>query len=260
MTHKLKYKNSIGDKTIVPTAFIVISILVFIAGASITVYFIHSMCCGMDMPGGWTMSMMWMRMPGQTWLESGLSFLLMWLGMMLVMMMPSALPTFLKTQRGWTSLSYMAAGYFTIWLIVGIGIYPIGVELAEIEMRSELVSRAVPLFSAATLISVGVIQFTRWKMKHLLGCRSQLGCVMSCSKDETSFWVGCKQGATCCLCCAPQMTILLVLGIMNPVVMIIVTVFITAEKFLPRPEITTRVIGIATIFAGIATIVRGDLF
>jgi hypothetical protein len=36
---------------------------------------------GMPMPGGWTMSMAWMRMPGQTWLGAATSFLGMWVVM-----------------------------------------------------------------------------------------------------------------------------------------------------------------------------------
>jgi len=47
---------------------------------------------GMPMPGGWTMSMAWMRMPGQTWLGATASFLGMWLVMMFAMMLPSLLP------------------------------------------------------------------------------------------------------------------------------------------------------------------------
>ena len=78
---------------------------------------------GMEMPGGWTMSMMWMRMPGQTWFASAISFLLMWLAMMVAMMMPSALPTFLKTRRQRASLCQMASGYFAVWLAAGLGIY-----------------------------------------------------------------------------------------------------------------------------------------
>jgi predicted metal-binding membrane protein len=253
MAHQLKYINSDGDKAVVPTAFIAICILAFIAGVSATVYFYRSMCCGMEMPGGWTMSMMWMRMPDQTWLGSGLSFLLMWLAMMVAMMTPSALPTFLKTRRRSASLCYMASGYFAIWLLAGVGIYPIGVALAEIEMRSELVSRAVPLVSGAILITAGTIQFTRWKMKHLLGCRSAFGCVISCPEHETSFRLGCKQGAICCACCAVPMTILLVLGIMDPSVMIVVAIAIAAEKLLPWPEITARLVGVASILVGIAT-------
>jgi predicted metal-binding membrane protein len=120
--------------------------------------------------------------------------------MMVAMMMPSALPTFLKTRRRWVSLCYMASGYFAMWLAAGVGIYALGVALATVEMRSELISRAVPLLFGASLIAAGAFQFTRWKMTHLLRCRSPFGCAASCPQQEASFRLGCKQGAACCVC------------------------------------------------------------
>src|SRR5580765_4455680 len=117
MADPLPHKNSAGcDETALPAEFIAFCVLAFVAGVSATVYFSRSMCCEMEMPGGWTMSMMWMRMRGQTWFASGVSFLLMWLAMMVAMMLPSALPTFLKTKRQSASLCRMASGYFAIWL------------------------------------------------------------------------------------------------------------------------------------------------
>src|SRR5882724_5280290 len=234
MAHQLQNKNSPGrDITRLPAEFIIVCVLAFIAGISATIYFCSSMCCGMKMPGDWTMSMMWMRMSGQTWLTSFLSFLLMWLAMMVAMMMPSALPMFLKTRRQWTSLCYMASGYFAIWLVAGAGIYVLGMTFGSVTMESELVSRAVPLISGALLIATGLIQFSRWKMTHLLRCRSSSGCSISCPQHETSFRLGYKQGVTCCICCAAPMTIQLVFGIMNPFAMIAVAIVITAEKLLP---------------------------
>jgi len=210
----------------------------------------------MEMPGGWTMSMMRMRMPGQTWFASALSFLLMWLAMMVAMMLPSALRTFLKTRRHGASLCSMASGYFAIWLAAGIGIYALGVAFAALAVRSELFSRAVPLLLGASLIAAGAIQFTRWKMTHLLRCRSPFGCAISCPQHETSFRLGCKQGAVCCVCCAAPTTIQLALGIMNPLVMIVVAVIIAAEKLLPRPAIVARLVGIWAIIAGVATTIH----
>src|SRR5436190_9296254 len=129
MTDQLQTKNSAGcDEATLPAEFIAVCVLAFFVSAAATVYFCRSMCCEMEMPGGWKMSMMWMRMPGQTWFLSILSFLLMWLAMMVPMMMTSALPMFLKTRRQWVSLCFMASGYFTIWLIAGLGIYVLGVE------------------------------------------------------------------------------------------------------------------------------------
>src|SRR4029434_9070745 len=153
MAHQLQYKNSANsDQARVPAEFIAVCGIAFIAGGLETAYLCRSMCCDMKMPGGWTMSMMWMRMSGQTWVSSATSFLLMWLAMMVAMMMPSALPMFLKTRRQWTSLCYMASGYFAIWLAAGIGIYAPGVAFATVAMRSELFSRAVPLILSTSLI------------------------------------------------------------------------------------------------------------
>jgi hypothetical protein len=58
-----------GDETRLPAGFIAVCVLAFVASVSATVYFCRSMCCEMEMPGGWQMSMMWMRMQfscGQT--------------------------------------------------------------------------------------------------------------------------------------------------------------------------------------------------
>ncbi|MDP9173514.1 MAG: hypothetical protein M3O30_06570 [Planctomycetota bacterium] len=59
--------------------------LVITAGVVITIYFCLSMSGGMLMPGGWTMSMVWMRMPGRSWPCAAASFMLIWV----VMMLPS---------------------------------------------------------------------------------------------------------------------------------------------------------------------------
>ncbi len=43
----------------------------------------------------------------------------------------------------------------------------------------------------------------------------------------------------------------LILGIMNPVVMVVVAIVIAAEKLLSRPEVSARLAGITAIVAGI---------
>jgi predicted metal-binding membrane protein len=126
-------------------------------------------------------------------------------------------------------------------------------------MRWESFSRAVPVFSGAALIVAGTFQFTRWKMAGLLRCRSPLGCDTSCPVRETSFLLGCKQGAACGVCCTPPMMILLMLGMMNPFVMVGIAIVIAAEKLLPRAEIVARLVGIAVIVAGVIIISRSLL-
>jgi len=255
MAHQLQLENSAGGhEARQPVEFIAVCALAFVGGVAVTIYFCRSMGGGMHMPGGWTMPMMWMRMNGQTWIASAADFVLMWLTMMMAMMLPSALPTFLKTKRAPTSLSAMATGYFAIWLAIGAGIYVLRVLFAAASMRWDSLSRVVPILSGAALIGAGAFQFTRWKLTGLLRCRSPFGCATPCPEREASFGLGCKQGAACSLCCAAPRLTLTVLGMMNPFVIIGVALIIAAEKILPRPELIARLVGLAAIIAGVVTV------
>jgi hypothetical protein len=73
---------------------------------------------------------------------------------------------------------------------------------------------------------------------------------------KPSFRLGCKQGVACCACCSALMTTQLILGIMNPLVMVVVAIVIAAEKLLPRLEITARVSGVAAVVAGITQLLK----
>jgi hypothetical protein len=58
-------------------AFFGVSALLFVVSAALTTLWCASMSTMGDipMPGGWTMSMAWMRMPGQTWADAAATFL-----------------------------------------------------------------------------------------------------------------------------------------------------------------------------------------
>ncbi len=248
-----------------PLGFLATCVMAFGAAIAGMVYFCRTMSGGMVMPGGWTMSMMWMRMPGQSWFVSGVLFLLMWLAMMVAMMLPSALPMLMNCRpklaeggagKNGTPMMHAAAGYFAVWLIAGAGLYPVSIAFASAAMRWDALSRAVPVLSAGALIAAGVSQFTRWKMTSLLRCRSPFGCVISCPERDTGFRLGCKQGLACCVCCAAPMLMLLALGMMNPLVIVGVAVVIVVEKLLPRPDIVARCVGIVAMAVGISLLTR----
>jgi predicted metal-binding membrane protein len=131
--------------------------------------------------------------------------------------------------------------------------------LATATMRWDDLSRTVPTLFGTLLIAAGTLQFTRWKMAGLLRCRSPFGCAGICPERERNFRLGCKQGMTCCLCCAAPMLMMLVLGMMNPVVIIGVAIAIAAEKVLPRPEIVARLIGISAIIVGMVSVTLAGL-
>ena len=96
------------------------------------------------MPGGWTMSMAWMRMPGQTWPGAAASFLGMWVVMMVAMMLPSLVPMLWRYRQavgrtGETRLGRLTVlvgeGYFFVWTVFGMAAFPLGVALAAVEMQ-----------------------------------------------------------------------------------------------------------------------------
>src|SRR4051812_34060639 len=115
-------------------AFFGVSVLLFAASAAVTIVWCASMSAmgGMPMPGGWTMSMAWMRMPGQTWPGAAAAFLGMWIVMMVAMMLPSLVPMLWRYRQaigqaaggtGETRLGAPAApgggGYFFVGAPVG---------------------------------------------------------------------------------------------------------------------------------------------
>jgi predicted metal-binding membrane protein len=89
-------------------SFFVLSGLVFVVSASATIFFRRSMSGRMDMPGDWMMSMMWMRMSGQTRTASAAMFLLMWLAMMVAMMLPR---TPRQNELKWDVVEVLADGH-----------------------------------------------------------------------------------------------------------------------------------------------------
>lgn len=218
------------------------------------------------MPGGWTMSMTWMLMPGQTWAEAAASFLVMWIVMMVAMMMPSLVPMLLRYRRevcrtGETRLGSLTTlagvGYFFVWTILGMVVFPLGIALAAFEMRQPLVARAVPFAVGVVVLIAGALQFTRWKAHHLACCRDESARGPASSKTSRTAWrYGLYLGVQCVQCCAGLMAILLAAGIMDVQVMAVVTAAITVERLAPRGESVARVIGVLVVGAGLFLIAR----
>src|SRR5260370_32938337 len=176
---------------------------------------------GMSMPGGWTMSMAWMRMPGQTWLGAAASFLGMWVVMMVAMMLPSLIPMLRRYREsvgrtGETRLgrltALVGAGYFFVWTVFGIAAFPLGVALAAIEMRHSALARTVPI----VVLIAGGLQFTAWKARHLACCRETPGRGGTLPADHGTAWRhGLRLGPNCSRCPAGLLASLPVLGVLG---------------------------------------------
>ncbi len=194
-------------------AFFGVSALLFAVSAAGTIVWCASMSAmgGMPMPGGWTMSMAWMRMPGQTWPGAAASFLGMWIVMMVAMMLPSLTPMLwryrqavgrtavsaptspFERRRGETRLGWLTAivglGYFFVWTVFGMAAFPLGVAIAAVEMQQPALARAVPIAAGVVVLIAGALQITAWKARHLACCREASASArvgLSASFGETS--------------------------------------------------------------------------
>jgi predicted metal-binding membrane protein len=249
-------------------AFVGISALLFATSAALTIVWCGSMSAmgGMPMPGGWTMSMAWMRMPGQTWPAAAASFAVMWTVMMIAMMLPSLAPTLWRYREavgraGETRLGRLTAlvglAYFLVWTVFGMAVYSAGVALAAVGMRYRALASAVPMAAGMVVLMAGAFQFASWKAHHLACFREAPGRGRTLAADAATAWrLGLRLGLHCGYGCAGLTAILLVIGIMDLRAMAVITAAITAERLAPAGERVARAVGAVAAGAGLFLIAR----
>lgn len=246
--------------------FIGVLALLFTASMAVTIAWSASMSTmgGMPMPGGWTMSMTWMT--GQDWSGPALSFVGMWFVMMMAMMMPSLVPMLLQYRQaigtkghgpvGWLT-ALVGAGYFFVWTVFGIVVFPLGVALATAEMQLPELSRAVPVAGGVVVLIAGVLQFTGWKARQLACCRLAAGCGSEMPASAGKAWLqGLRFGLHCTQCCFGLIIVLLVIGVMDLRMMAVVAAAITAERLAPAGVPVAQTTGTLVAGAGLFLIAR----
>ena len=248
-------------------AFVGVCALLFAITATLTIAWGVSMSgMGMPMPGGWTMSMAWMRMPGQTWLAAATSFLGMWVAMMVAMMLPSVVSMLRRYRRAVSKTSaaplgrltaIVGAGYLAVWSVFGIAAFALGLAIAELEMQQAAVARAVPIAVGVVVLTAGALQFSAWKGHHLACCREAPGQGRTLPADAGTAWRhGLHLGLHCNQCCTGPMAILLVIGLMDLRAMVVVAAAITAERLAPAGDRVAQLTGAVFVGAGVVLIAR----
>jgi predicted metal-binding membrane protein len=189
----------------------------------------------------------------------------MWIVMMVAMMLPSLVPILGRYReaiagtsemlRGWLT-ALVALGYFLVWTVFGIIVFPLGAKLAEIEMQQPVLARVVPIAVGMVIVIVGALQFSAWKAHHLACCRTAPGHGRMSPYAGTACRYGLRFGLHCVCGCAGFTAILLVTGMMDLRVMALVTAAITAERLAPNGPRVARAIGIVVIGVGLLLIAR----
>jgi predicted metal-binding membrane protein len=254
-----------------PRTFFGVVALLLGASVTATIHWCGSMSAmgEMAMPGGWMMSMAWMRMPGQTWPGAAASFLGMWVVMMVAMMLPSLAPVLWRYRQAvdgtgnacLVRLSVLVGlGYFFVWTLFGMAIFVPGVVLAAIEMRFPVLARAVPMAAGGVVAVAGFLQFSPWKARRLACCREAPGRNHVLPAGARTAWgQGLRLGLHCVHCCVGLTAVLLGVGVMDLRAMAAVTVAITVERLAPAGERVARLIGVLVVAAGLILVVRAEV-
>jgi predicted metal-binding membrane protein len=242
-------------------AFFGVSALLFAASTTATIVWCTSMSAmgEMPMPGGWTMSPAWTPMCGQTWLGAAASFLGMWVAMMVAMMLPSLVPMLWRYReaiggsgemgRGWLT-ALVGAGYFFVWTMVGIAVFPFGAALATLAMDEPELARVAPMAGGVVVLVAGALQFTAWKARHLACCREAPGRGKLAGDAVAAWRHGVRLGLHCGSCSAGLTAILLVIGVTDLRAMAAVTAAITVERLAPNGARAAHVVGAVAVAAG----------
>lgn len=225
------------------------------------------------MPGGWTLSMAWVPMCGQTWAGTAASFVGMWTVMMVAMMLPSMVPMLwryrlalgrqsqgdLGEMRLGRLTAWVAVGYFFVWTMAGVIVFALGATLAQAVMQMPAVSHAIPLSLGVVVLLAGALQLTTWKGRHLACCREAPGpqpSAVSPAGLGTAWRLGVRHGLQCCQSCAGLTAILLVMGVMNASAMVVITAAITAERLAPAGQRIAHAVGALSVGAGVLLTAR----
>jgi predicted metal-binding membrane protein len=162
------------------------------------------------------------------------------------------------TRLGWLT-TVVGGGYFLVWALLGMAVFPVGVALAALEMLLPSAAREVPMAAGLVVLIGGAMQFTAWKAHHLRRCR-QTPEDRRIQADLSSAWRHGRQlGLHCSCSCAGLTAILLVFGVMDLSAMAWLTLAVTLEHLAPAGERAARIIGAILIAMGLRMIVRAAL-
>lgn len=248
--------------------FLLVTGAFFVISATVTIVGCASMSAMGELPmaGGWTMSMMWMPMCGQTWIDAAASFLGMWIVMMIAMMLPALVPMLWRYRASASGMSEMrlhgltvmlALGYFLIWIAIGLAAFPVGAALAIAAMEQPNFAQALPMAAGVVVLMAGALQFTAWKARHLACCHKLPMSGETVPADaRAALRYGLNLGLHCSSSCAGLTLILLVVGVMDLRAMAVVTAAITVERLAPTGWRVVSVHGAIAIGAGMFMILR----
>lgn len=181
-------------------------------------------------------------------------FLVLWLGMMAAMMLPSVAPvavTWMKSIARQSSggvrvlrTTQFLAGYLLVWTVFGLVAYG-GLALTGHLVEDD--EEAARWIGAAAFALAGLYQLGPLKDVCLRHCRSPMAQLVHFSQFRPwarDFRVGAYHGGYCLGCCWALMLVLIPLGVMNVAAIAALAVLIFLEKLWRYGWVLARVAGV----------------
>jgi predicted metal-binding membrane protein len=244
------------DRGVVTTGLVVVVAL----GWVYLLYLARGMS-GMDMSADMAMPQM------QAWGAVDLALLfVMWAVMMVAMMVPSASPLILvvaaanrkRSERNdpLAPTGLFLAGYLLAWTAFSAVATVAQWGLHTTALLSPAMVGTSPVLGGLLLLSAGIFQFSSLKQVCLTHCRSPLGFVMGHWREGRfgALRMGLEHGLYCVGCCWVLMALLFVAGVMNLLWVAVISLFVLAEKVLPKGELVGRLGGTVLLVAGVVVL------
>jgi predicted metal-binding membrane protein len=216
-----------------------------------------------------------LRMPigaGGSWSAAALAPLfLMWAGMMVAMMLPSATPMILtfasvsrnrrKQQRPYVPVTVFVAGYVTVWSAFSLLAAGAQWWLHRKALLSPAMASQSAMFAGLLLLAAGIFQFTPLKHACLTQCRAPFEFIMTRWREGGggAFRMGLQHGLFCAGCCWALMGLLFVAGVMNILWIAVLSLVVGLEKLLPRGVWLSSATGVALTAWGV-WLIAGSVF
>jgi len=195
-------------------------------------------------------------------------YTLSWVVMMAAMMFPSIVPMVLAfssiqtrrrtrgaVQEG-VSTGVFVAGYLLSWTVFGLFAYAAFTGVRSLSIGALHWNRDGRYLAGGMLVAAAIYQLTPAKDACLRRCRGPLDFVLEHWRGGQlgALRMGAIHGAWCVGCCWMLMVALFALGLMSITWMIVLAAVIAAEKLLPSPTTTNRLIAVCLAAFGIALI------
>lgn len=154
-----------------------------------------------------------------------------------------------------TRAGLFIAGYIAIWTLVGVAFY---LAIASLGIAGVPVGMGVfGLWASLVLIATGLYQFSRFKQRALLECRSPMSFIFTRWRNGNSGAgiMGADYGLFCTRCCWVLMAGLLTVGAMSLPLMGVFSIIIFLEKIAPFESVISKLVGAGFISTGLFLLV-----